>query len=75
MGGLRMNGKEEDDVNVSDLTLRKSKEYGICGFYASIHLDNVSVENSGNDGVYVKGSKRNAHARSMSSTEHCSILL
>jgi len=26
---------------------------------ASIHLDNVSVENSGQDGVYESGSKRN----------------
>ena len=62
IGGLRMNGKKEDDVNVSDLTLRKSKGDGVFGCYgASIHLDNVSVENSGGSGVWVYGStcKRN----------------
>ena len=58
---VALNGKKEDDVNVSDLTLRKSKGTGVCGSYsgASIHLDNVSVENSGNNGVFVSGSKRN----------------
>jgi len=60
IGGLRMNGKKEDDVNVSNLTLRKSKDCGVLGWHgASMHLDNVSVENSGDDGVFVRGSKRN----------------
>ena len=61
MGGLEMNGEEEDDVNVSNLTLRDSKGYGVCGDDgASIHLDNVSVENSGWSGVStVFGTKRN----------------
>jgi len=60
MGGLRMNGKKEDDVNVSNLTLRKSKGDGVWGSYngASMHLDNVSVENSGGSGVHVQFSKR-----------------
>jgi len=58
LGGLRMNGKKEDDVNVSNLTLRKSKDIGVYGCGASMHLDNVSVENSGRSGVYVNGSKR-----------------
>jgi len=59
MGGLKMKGKKEDDVNVSNLTLRGSKGYGVLGCYgASIHLDNVSVENSGMDGVGVTGTKR-----------------
>ena len=59
IGGLRMNGKE-DDVNVSNLTLRKSNWNGVCGYNgASIHLNNVSVENSGNCGVRVScNSKR-----------------
>ena len=44
IGGLEMNGKEVD-VNVSNLTLRKSRGYGVRGYYgASMHLDNVSVE-------------------------------
>ena len=53
MGGLDMGGHEEDDVNVSNLTLRDSKGSGVCGRMvcgydgASFHLDNVSVENSG----------------------------
>jgi len=60
IGGLNMNGKEEDDINVSDLTLRKSKESGVWGYNgASMHLDNVSVENSGRYGVSVYATKRN----------------
>jgi len=60
IGGLRMNGKQEDDVNVSDLTLRDSKGNGVWGYNgASIHLDNVSVENSEWSGVVVGGTKRN----------------
>jgi hypothetical protein len=59
LGGLLMNGNEEDDVNVSNLTIRDSKGSGVYGFMgASFHLDNVSVENSGEDGVYVSGTKR-----------------
>ena len=47
IGGLRMKGKKEDDVNVSNLTLRDSKGNGVFGYNgASIHLDNVSVGNS-----------------------------
>jgi hypothetical protein len=60
MGGLSMKGKKEDDVNVSNLTVRESKH---CGVFvrngASFHLDNVSVENSGESGVCVVGTKRN----------------
>jgi hypothetical protein len=60
IGGLDVRGKKEDDVNVSNLTLRKSKGYGVCGNDgASLHLDNVSVVNSGNRGVSVDGTKRN----------------
>jgi len=60
MGGLFMNGDEEDDVNVRNLTLRGSKGDGVSGYLvgASMHLDNVSVENSEGIGVYVIGSKR-----------------
>merc|ERR1711865_662393 len=59
MGGLQMNGKKEDDVNVSNLTLRDSTDHGVWGYNgASFHLDNVSVENSGNIGVVVSGTKR-----------------
>ena len=59
MGGLRMKGKKEDDINVSNLTLRDSKWHGVDVFEgASIHLDNVSVENSEGCGVVVWGTKR-----------------
>ena len=55
MGGLVMKGKKEDDVNVSNLTLRKSNGFGVYGCKgASIHLDNVSVENSNGHGVAVR---------------------
>jgi len=61
MGGLYMYGNEEDDINVSNLTLRDSKDNGVCGeLGASFHLDNVSVENSGEYGVEVSGTKRNS---------------
>jgi hypothetical protein len=60
MGGLLMRGKEEDDVNVSNLTLRKSKGAGLYAGGASMHLDNVSVENSEENGVVVYGTKRNS---------------
>jgi hypothetical protein len=70
IGGFRMEGRKEDNVNVSGLTLRGSKEYGVCGNAgyhhgrrihrgASMHLDNVSVENSEGGGISVRGSKRN----------------
>jgi len=60
IGGLEMGGKKKNDVNISNLTLRKSKSDGVFGGYgASMHLDNVSVENSGGRGVSVYGSKRN----------------
>jgi len=59
MGGLQMLGNEADDVNVSNLTLRDSKSCGVYGCNgASIHLDNVSVENSGRYGVFVIRTKR-----------------
>ena len=54
-----MRGKKEYDVNVSDLTLRESKGAGVWGRkVASIHLDNVSVENSATCGVLVECTKR-----------------
>ena len=58
---VQMNGWEGSDVHVSDLTLRQSKGIGVEGrMYggASIHLDNVSIENNGECGVVVYG-KRN----------------
>jgi len=61
MGGLLMKGNEEDNVNVSNLTLRHSNGYGVFGCKgASIRLDNVSVENSGFHGVYISCTKRNS---------------
>jgi hypothetical protein len=59
VGGLKMNGKKKDDVNVSNLTLRDTKGNGVFGYNgASFHLDNASVENSGENGVEVFGTKR-----------------
>ena len=71
-----MNGKEKDDVNVSDLTLRDSKKYGVWGDKGvSIHLDNVSVENSGYHGVAVNRTKRNSMKNCNVSHSKCSGLL
>jgi len=58
IGGLKMEGKKRDAVNVSNLTLRDSKGNGVWGYNAFMHLDNVSVENSRNRGVLVNGTKR-----------------
>jgi len=75
IGGLRMNGKKEDDVNVSNLTLRKSKESGVHGYNgASMHLDNVNVENSEGSGVVVNGSKRNTMKNcNVSHSKYCGL--
>ena len=44
IGGLEMRGKKKVDVNVTNLTLRGSKSYGVYKIEcASMHLDNVSV--------------------------------
>ena len=68
LGGLCIRGKKEDDVNVSNLTLRGTNGSGVYGFYgASIHLDNVSVENSGRNGVDLWGTQRN-------SMKNCNII-
>jgi len=59
IGGLNLNGRKQDDVNVSNLTLRDSKNHGVYAKEgASFHLDNVSVENSRDYGVVVYGTKR-----------------
>ena len=55
-----MKGKKEDDVNVSNLTLRDSKGFGVWGYQGpSVHLDNVSVENGRTYGVIIIGTERN----------------
>jgi len=60
MGGLLVDGGEEDDVNVTNLTLRDSTGNGVWMLNgASMHLDNVSVENSEGCGVEVYGTTRN----------------
>ncbi len=71
-----MNGKEEDDVNVSNLTLRDSKDDGVYGWNVSMHLDNVSVENSGSSGVAVNGSKRNTMKNcNVSHSKRCGLVV
>jgi hypothetical protein len=60
--GLRIKGKEEDNVYVKNLTIDSNDNgnIGISGSRcASIHLDNVSVENSGWHGIRLYCSKRN----------------
>jgi hypothetical protein len=74
VGGLQINGKKEDDVNVSNLTLRKSEGEGVYGYGTSMHLDNVSVENSGESGVEVFGSKRNTMKNcNVSHSKYCGL--
>ena len=72
---VRVEGKQEDDVNVSHLTRRESKHNGVFGCKgASFHLDNVSVENSGGIGVAVYGTKRNSMKNCNVSHSKCSGL-
>jgi len=77
IGGLRMNGKKKDDVYVSNLTLRDSYNCGVsrdCG--ASIHLDNVSVENSRWHGVEVFGGRRHTMKNcNVSHSKRCGIVV
>ena len=58
--GLSIEGKEEEDVSFTDLTVTGAKETGVCGIRgAAMHLKNVCVEKCGNCGVYVVSTKRN----------------
>ena len=91
IGGLIMNGKKEDVVNVSDLTLRESKFSGVrCGYDevdllddekwdnegSSVHLDNVSVENSGWSGIEVWSTKRSTMKNcNVSHSEYSGLLV
>ena len=44
MGGLQRKGNEEDDVNVSNVTLRESKRYGVYGYRGvSVHLEFATI--------------------------------
>jgi len=60
IGGLRMKGKKEDDVNVKHLTISQSKENGVYGYEGmSFHLFHVNIEKSERQGVWVEGTNRN----------------
>ena len=60
IGGLRVRGKEEDDVNVKHLTISQSKGNGVYGYEGmSFHLFHLNIEKSEEDGVYVSNTKRN----------------
>jgi ribosomal protein L18E len=77
MGGVLMKGKKEDDVNISNLTLRGTNGHGVQGKNgASIHLDNVSVENSRGDGVWVFGTKRSTMMNcNVSHSKQCGLVV
>jgi hypothetical protein len=60
IGGLKMEGKKEDDVTVKHLTISQSKEYGVYGVRGmSFHLFNLNIEKSEGSGVNVIETKRN----------------
>ena len=59
IGGLKMEGKKEDDVTVKHLTISRSKDYGVYGNGMSFHLFHLNIEKSGLYGVYVDRTKRN----------------
>merc|ERR1712166_1426604 len=50
IGGLRMKGKKEDDVNVKHLTISQSKGAGVNGYRGmSFHLFHLNIEKSEGD--------------------------
>jgi parallel beta-helix repeat protein len=58
--GLLIEGKKEEDVFFTDLTVTEAKNSGVYGFMgASMHLKNVCVEKCGDCGVGVSSTKRN----------------
>ena len=60
IGGLKMEGKKEDDVNVKHLTISQSKEYGVHGERGmSFHLFHLNIEKSEGCGVVVQDTKMN----------------
>jgi hypothetical protein len=60
IGGLKMTGKKEDDVNVKTLTISQSKGQGVYGYEGmSFHLFHLKIEKSGEDGVRVRETNRN----------------
>jgi hypothetical protein len=59
IGGLHIEGKREDDVNVKHLTISQSKGDGVYGSGMSFHLFHLNIEKSEGRGVLVNGTKRN----------------
>ena len=60
IGGLKMEGKEEDDVTVKHLTISQSKWHGVSGYDGmSFHLFHLNIEKSEWHGVVMGGTKRN----------------
>merc|ERR1712166_1245685 len=54
IGGLKMTGKKEDDVNVKHLTISQSKRQGVDGSGGmSFHLFHLNIEKSEGNGVVV----------------------
>jgi len=80
IGGLHMRGKKEDDVNVSNLTLLNSKDKGVWNgvngkYGVSMHLDNVSVENSGGMGIFVNGNRNTMKNCNVSHSKNCGLFV
>jgi serine/threonine protein kinase len=60
IGGLNMEGNQEDDVTVKNLTISQSKGHGVCGYQGmSFHLFHLNIEKSEKCGVFMGGTKRN----------------
>jgi hypothetical protein len=60
IGGLKMTGKKEDDVNVKHLTISQSENHGVQGWGGmSIHLFHLNIEKSEECGVRVCETKGN----------------
>ena len=73
IGGLKMTGKEEDDVNVKNLTISQSKGEGVYGDNGmSFHLFHLNIEKSEEEGVYVGDTKRNTMSNCQVSHSKCS---
>ena len=77
IGDLHVHGRVKEDVHLKDLTISKSKQYGVFGLGgASIHLDNIVIKHSRYCGIYVFGSKRNTMKNcAISHSDRCGLAL
>jgi parallel beta-helix repeat protein len=74
--GLYIQGKEEEDVFLSNCTVTGANDNGVHGSGAALHFKNVCVENCGGNGVYVNSNKRNTMTDcNVNNNEYCGVFV